>query len=154
MWSYMRKCVCVHGNNVNMTSRMRPEKYGRHENSNTSENIALQFTKCTALWSPDLLTDCGPSWVQRGRKTVLCGQKNIVVRRSEPSWLDVKFRASPLNLRTPTNEKHIGLRPGPGDYRMSQKRECAFTITYHILSVHEVCTSSPPMSSLNFIQSP
>ena len=36
--------------------------------SNTSENIALQFTKRTALWSPDLLTDCGPSWVQRGRK--------------------------------------------------------------------------------------
>ena len=27
-------------------------------------------------------------------------------------------------------------------------------ITYHILSVHEVCSSSPPMSSLNSIQSP
>ena len=27
-------------------------------------------------------------------------------------------------------------------------------ITHHILSVHEVCSSSPPMSSLNFIQSP
>ena len=27
-------------------------------------------------------------------------------------------------------------------------------ITYHILSVHEVCSSSPPMSSLNLIQSP
>ena len=36
-----RKRMCVHVNNVNMTSRMRREKYGRHENSNTSENITL-----------------------------------------------------------------------------------------------------------------
>ena len=79
------KCMCVHVNNVNMTSRMRREKYGRHENSNTSENIALQFTKRTALWSPDLLTDCGPSWVQRGRIKA----NNIVDRKNhscpEPS---------------------------------------------------------------------
>ena len=74
--------VCVHVNNVNMTSQMRPEKYGRHENSNTSEN-----TKRTALRSPNLLTDCGPSWVQR--------RKNIVVRSSESSWLDTEFRAPP-----------------------------------------------------------
>ena len=36
--------MCVHVNNVNMTSQMRPEKYGRHENSNTSENITLNIS--------------------------------------------------------------------------------------------------------------
>ena len=43
--------MCVHVNNVNMTSQMRPEKYGRHENSNTSENITLNSSLNTRRFS-------------------------------------------------------------------------------------------------------
>ena len=36
-------------------------------------------------------------------------------------------RVSPESVHTHQREAH-GLRPVPGDYRMSQKRECAFTL--------------------------
>ena len=48
------------------------------------------------------------------------------------------------------------LHPGQKVLISSRSLYCLTStqITYHILSVHEVCSSSPPMSSLNSIQSP
>ena len=47
------------------------------------------------------------------------------------------------------------LHPGQKVLISSRSLYCLTStqITYHILSVHEVCSSSPPMSSLNSIQS-
>ena len=83
-----RKCMCVHVNNVNMTSRMRGEKYGRHENSNTSENIALNSSLNARRFGHKIYLQTVD------RLGFSKGGNNIVDRRHccpEPSWLDVKF---------------------------------------------------------------
>ena len=98
--------MCVHVNNVNMTSRMRREKYGRHENSNTSENSALQFTKRTALWSPDLLTDCGPPWVQRRKNSTLWTEKHCCPALRAIMTRRQIWRVSPESAHTHQREAH------------------------------------------------
>ena len=137
LWS-LHHCACQHVRALNPGNNRWVSKSWFID-----KDIVPQHTRCGGITRINLthLKDCGPSWVQRGRTKD--NNINIVDRRNhscpEPSWLGVKFRASPLNLRTPTNKKHIGLWPGPGDYRMSQKRECAFTIIMSMIKVDITC---------------
>ena len=80
---------------------------------------------------------------------------------SPPSMFG-KMHLSYTHVLSQTHTGPLHLHPGPHLHpgqkvfisSRSLYRLTSTHITYHILSVHEVCSSSPPMSSLNSIQSP
>ena len=78
-----------------------------------------------------------------------------------PPSMSRKMQLSYTQVPSQTHTGPLHLHPGPASPASRSKGSYIIAIPVpshlhpnHILSVHEVCSSSPPMSSLNSIQSP